>query len=118
MTTLTPPFLAANTEFAYQLHYHIGFRTRRCTNVFRDERRAELLRAAIGDISGRNHYRLLEMDVGDCWTRLLVSLRPSHAPAKVVQTLKANSSRAVFEAFPEVEEEMGQRSLWSRRPLA
>jgi putative transposase len=112
--TTTPPFHASNTEFAYQLHYHLGFRTRRCVPVFRDERRAEVLRAAISDISQRNHYHILEMDVEHSWTRLLLSLRPSHAPSKVVQTIKANASRAVFEAFPEIESEMKQRSLWSR----
>jgi putative transposase len=110
----TPPFHAANTGFAYQLHYHLGFRTRRCTPVFRNQRRADSLRAAFADISHRNQFHILEMDVEDSWTRLLLSLRPSHAPAKVVQTIKANASRAVFEAFPEIESEMQQRSLWSR----
>ncbi len=114
MTAGTPPFHTANTDFAYHLHYHLGFRTRRCVPVFRDGRRAEVLRAAISDIGQRNHYHILEMDVDDRWTRLLLSLRPNHAPAKVVQTIKANASRAVFEAHPEVESEMGQRSRWSR----
>ena len=54
------------------------------------------------------------MEVAECWTRLLLSIRPSHTPARVVQTIKANASRAIFEAFPEVKSEMGQRSLWSR----
>jgi putative transposase len=109
-----PPFHAKNTEFAYQLHYHLGFRTRRCVPVFRDERRAAVLRTAISDIGRRNHYHILEMEVEESWTRWLLSLRPSHAPAKVVQTIKANASGAVFEPFPEVESEMRRRSLWSR----
>jgi putative transposase len=114
MSAPSPPFHAANTEFAYQLHYHLGFRTRRSVPVFRDAQRVELLRTTLEDIFQRNDYHLLELDIEGCWTRLLLSLRPSHAPSKVVQTLKANSSRAVFEAFPEVVTEMGRRSLWSR----
>jgi putative transposase len=112
--TSTPPFHAANTGFAYQLHYHLGFRTRRATPVFRNQGRADALRAALSDIGQRNHVHILEMDVEDSWTRLLLSLRPSHAPAKVVQTIKANASRTVLEAFPEIESEMQRRSLWSR----
>ena len=109
MNASAPPFYTANTEFAYQLHYHFGFRTRRCVPVFRDAQRAEVLRAAISEIGQRNHYHILEMDMDNYWVRLLLSLRPSHAPAKVVQTIKANASRAVFEAFPEVESETGPR---------
>jgi REP element-mobilizing transposase RayT len=82
--------------------------------VFRDARRAEVLRAAISEIGQRNDYHILEMDMDNYWVRLLLSLRPGHAPAKVVQTIKTNASRAVFEACPEAEAEMGQRSLWSR----
>jgi putative transposase len=114
MNAATPPFHTANTEFAYQLHYHVGFRTRRCVPVFRNAQRADVLRAAISEIGQRNHYHILEMDMDNYWVRLLLSLRPSHPLAKVVQTIKANASRAVFEAFPEVESEIGQRSLWSR----
>lgn len=114
MSNPTAPFHARNTEFAYQLHYHLGFRTRRCAPLFRDERRASALRSTIWDIARRSQYHILEMDVNDCWTRLLLSLRPSQEAAKVVQTIKANASRAVFETFPEVASEIGQRSLWSR----
>src|SRR5262249_33497479 len=53
-------------------------------------------------------------ELEDHWARLLVSLKPCDAPAKVVQTIKANSSRLVLESFPEIEREIGRRSLWSR----
>jgi putative transposase len=114
MSDSTPPFRDNNTEFAYQLHYHLGFRTRQAITIFNDGERASKLRETINEIGRRNHYHILELDIGDCWTRLLVSLRPCHAPAKVVQTIKTNSSRILFESFPRIETEMGRRSLWSR----
>jgi putative transposase len=108
------PFRANNTEFAYQLHYHFGFRTRRCVPVFQSNDRKQLLTNTIHEVCKQKHYHLLEVDVDGCWTRLLLSLRPEHSPAKVVQSIKANTSRAMFVSFPEAEVEMHRRSLWSR----
>jgi putative transposase len=112
MTPLS--FHSANTDFAYQLHFHIGFRTRRCMPALRDGDRSSFLSDSLHTICQRSDYHVLEIDVSDSWVRLLVSLRPAHAPASVVQTIKANSSRSLFERFPELETEMGRRSLWSR----
>jgi putative transposase len=114
MNALSPPFNAKNTEFAYQLHYHFGFRTRRNMAVFDDPQRAELLRVTLSEVCDRKHYHVLEVDVGDSWARLLLSLRPSQSPSSVVQTIKANTGRRLLEAFPDVESEIGRRSLWSR----
>jgi putative transposase len=114
MNALSPPFHAKNTEFAYQLHYHLGFRTRRNIAVFDDSQRAELLRVTLSEVCDRKHYHVLGVDVGDSWVRLLLSLRPSQSPAKVVQTIKANTGRRLLEACPEVESRTGRRSLWSR----
>jgi putative transposase len=101
-------------EFAYQLHYHVGFRTRRRVPIFDDPRRADFLRETLADICRRNNYRVLEHEINAYWVRLLLSLRPECAPAAVVRTVKANTARWVLECFPEIEREIGRRSLWSR----
>jgi hypothetical protein len=67
-----PPFHDANTEFAYQLHYHIGFRTRRCAPVLRDVDRSSFLTDSIQGVCQRGDYHLLELDVSDCCTRMLI----------------------------------------------
>jgi putative transposase len=96
------------------LHYHIGFRTRRRVPVFRHSSRNDALREILPTVCQRSDYHILELDVEEHWARLLISLKPSDSPAKSVQTIKANSSRLLFEAFPEIEREIGRRSLWSR----
>jgi putative transposase len=108
------PFNACNTEFAYQLHYHIGFRTRCCVPVLRYPDRVTFLTDTLYAICERGNYHPLELDVTESWVRMLVSLQPSQAPAKFVQTIKSNSSRLLFERYPEIEYEMNRHSLWSR----
>lgn len=73
-----------------------------------------MLREILPAVLERSGYRALEVEIEDRWTRLLLSLKPQDAPAKAVQTIKANTSRLLFEAFPEMEREIGCRSLWSR----
>lgn len=110
----TAPFHTANMSYAYQLHFHVGFRTRRRVPVFRSAARADTLREAIAVVCSRGDYHVLEMQVDEYCVRLLLSLRPTHAPSKVVQTIKANSSRILFQRLPEIEHEIGRRNLWSR----
>jgi REP element-mobilizing transposase RayT len=98
MNTLAPPFYARNMKFSFQLHYHLGFRTRRRVPVFRNPRRLECLRRTLSDICKRNEYHVLECELDDYWVRLLLSLRPEHAPATVARIIKGNSSRLVFES--------------------
>jgi putative transposase len=68
----------------------------------------------LNDTCNRNQFHLLESETEEDWLRLLLSLRPSHSPAKAVQTIKTNLSRWMFDAFSEMESELGKRSLWSR----
>jgi putative transposase len=76
-----------NLAWAYQLHYYLCFRTRR--------RRARLtpeLYHTLTEICGRHDYHLLQSRIYPDHLRCLVSLRPAQKIAKVIQTLKANSS--------------------------
>lgn len=114
MSEPLPPFGSFNTDYAYQLHYHLGFRTHFAAKVFGKPDRDQAFRSILNDTCVRNQFRILEAEFEEDWVRLLLSLRPTHAPAKVVQTLKANTSRWMFDAFPCIETEIGRRRLWSR----
>ncbi len=111
---LCPAFHSGNMKYAFQVHYHIGFRTRKNAKVLNQADRRNTLQQILSKVCKRGNYRILETELEQNWLRLLLSLRPDDAPSKTVQTIKANTSRLMFEAFPQLETEIGLRSLWSR----
>jgi REP-associated tyrosine transposase len=80
-------------SWAYQLHYYLCFRTRRCRSVFIAAEHVEALDAALREICERHDYHLLQSKVYPDHMRCLLSLRPAQAISKVIQTIKANSAR-------------------------
>jgi len=99
------------TEFksltwAYQLHYYLCFRTHR---RHQSPPLIELLlKNLILEICERHDYHLLACKSYPGQLRLLLSLRPNQPVAKVIQTVKTNTSR---------ESKLGAR-LWARGYLA
>ena len=49
-------------SWAYQLHYHICFRTHRRLAVFNDQSRTAFLSQQLSDLSEKNGLHLLEKD--------------------------------------------------------
>jgi putative transposase len=87
------PFTKLN--WAYQLHYYLCFRTHRRRVCFADAHQAEALTSALTEICQRHDYHLLECQPYPEHLRCLLSLRPEQVISSVIQTVKANSSRAV-----------------------
>ena len=77
--------------WAYQLHYYLCFRTHRRSRSLPSI--DPLLKALIYDICERHDYRLLAFKSYPTQLRIVVSLRPNQPVAKVVQTIKTNTSR-------------------------
>ena len=77
-------------SWAYQLHYYICFSTYR---RFPFAQREQLLLDTVQEICVRHDYHLLNCAIYPEHLRALISLKPSQRISKVVQTLKANSSR-------------------------
>src|SRR5262245_52798194 len=99
-------------SWAYQLHYYLCFRTRRCRSIFITPEHVEAIDAALREICERHEYHLLQSKVYPDHLRCLLSLRPTQAISKVIQTIKANSARifgAQFAMTP---------PLWGRGFLA
>jgi putative transposase len=99
-------------SWAYQLHYYLCFRTRRCRSIFITPEHVEALDAALREICERHDYHLLESKVYPDHLRYLLSLRPAQTISKVIQTVKSNSARlfnAQFALTP---------PLWGRGFLA
>src|SRR6185503_13817349 len=79
--------------WAYQLHYYLCFRTHRRKQIFTSADVEKNLAYLLAEISSNHDYHLLDHRMYPNQLRCLLSLRPSHAVAKVVQTLKCNSAR-------------------------
>ncbi len=92
--------------WAYQLHYYLGFRThrRRQSLASNSEEIIQLIRK----ICDRHTYHLLECQPRMDQFLCLVSVQPTHVIAKVLQTLKSNSSRELILPKP----------VWARGYLA
>ena len=84
-----PPF--TRLTWSYQLHYYLGFRTHRRRPLFPSK--AGQLTKLVDEICARHDYHLLECQPGPNRLRCLLSLQPNQPIAKVVQTIKTNSSR-------------------------
>jgi putative transposase len=78
-------------NWAWQLHYYLCFRTRSRRQLF--HAREETLLKTLHEICARHDYHVLQAKAYPDHVRCLLSLRPAQAIAKVIQTLKANSSR-------------------------
>jgi putative transposase len=92
--------------WAYQLHYYLCFRThRRRQSLPTIELR---VKAFLYEICERHDYRLLACKTYPNQLRILISLRPNQSVAKVIQTIKSNTSR----------ESKLRARLWARGYLA
>jgi putative transposase len=85
--------------WAYQLHYYLCFRTHRRKQTFAFTEVQEKLAALLSEIAGNHDYHLLDHHTYSNQLRCLLSLRPSHAIAKVVQIFKCNSARELARQF-------------------
>ena len=85
--------------WAYQLHYYLCFRTHRRKQLFKSVDVEQKLEHLLAEISVNHDYHLLQHQTYSNQLRCLLSLRPSHAVAKVVQVLKSNSARELARQF-------------------
>ena len=96
--------------WAYQLHYYLCFRTHRRRSLFASK--AVELTELISEICARHDYHLLECQPRSDQLRCLVSLQPAQPISKVMQTIKANSSRECSRQFS------FSKPVWARGFLA
>jgi putative transposase len=82
-------------SWAFQLHYHICFRTHRRKTVFDDPSRTTALLQSLTDLCKINDLHLLEKDCQRAHVQLLMSLRSSQMISDVLKKLKGRSSAAL-----------------------
>jgi putative transposase len=80
----------AHLKWAYQLHYHLCFRTYRRRPFYAGE--TQRLKATFDCLFGRYGYHPLETKLRASDVQLLLSLRPDHRISDVLKKLKGESS--------------------------
>jgi putative transposase len=99
-------------SWAFQLHYHICFRTHRRRPFFDEPARAAALAGALADICSLKAVHLLEKRQEPGSVQLVISLRPNQIISEVLKAVKTASSTAVCREFGIV------APLWARGYLA
>ena len=97
-------------EWAYQLHYHLCFRTFRRKEFFATD--SSSLTSTLNQLYDIYGYHGLELKVRASDVQLLLSLRPEHAISDVMKKLKGASSTALCKQL-EI-----PAPLWARGYLA
>ena len=101
----------SSLKWAYQLHYYLRFRTSRRNEVFLQ--RETWLEGMLEEICICHDFNLLEKEVSENELQCLLSLRPKHNIAKVIQIVKANSSREAGLIF-DLSLPVWERGYWAR----
>jgi REP-associated tyrosine transposase len=99
-------------SWAYQLHYHLCFRTHRRRPFFDDPSKSIALSQALTDLCETNDFHLIEKEQEAKAVQLVLSLRPSQRISDVMKTLKGRSSAALCRDFGVAP------PLWARGYLA
>ena len=84
---------------AFQLHYHVCFRTHRRKTLFAEESRIAALSQSLTDLCEMNGLHLLEKDCQPDHVQLVLSLRPSQLISDALKKLKGRSSAAMCQEF-------------------
>ena len=99
-------------SWAFQLHYHVCFRTHRRKTSFDDQSRIAALSQALTDLCKLNDLHMLEKDYQPEHVQLLLSLRPGQLISDALKLLKGRSSAAICQEFG------FSPPLWARGYLA
>ena len=86
-------------SWAFQLHYHVCFRTHRRKTSFDDQSRIAALSQALTDLCKLNDLHMLEKDYQPEHVQLLLSLRPGQLISDALKLLKGRSSAAICQEF-------------------
>ena len=101
-----PTFLTTNLSVAYQLRYHFSWFTKGRKPILATQALRTMVEATIQDVSERENYHVLGLDVEPNVVRCLMSLRPSDSPESVTRKIKGNVATAIRSC--------GIQKLWSR----
>jgi REP-associated tyrosine transposase len=86
-------------SWAFQLHYHICFRTHWRREIFFDPSRIAKLSRTLDGLCELNEIHLIEKDYQPTHTQLVLSLHPRQSIADTLKKLKGRSSAALCSDF-------------------
>jgi REP-associated tyrosine transposase len=86
-------------SWAFQLHYHVCFRTHRRRDIFFNQSRIAKLSETLDELCNSNEIHLIERDYQPTHTQLILSLHPRQPIAESLKRLKGRSSAVLCPEF-------------------
>ena len=106
----SPPYI--NVKATHRLHFNLLFGTRRSRDILHGHISRQAI-AICHDVCDRSGYHLLSVVARADRLEVLLALEPEHTISSVVQLLRGNISRGLFQEFPDLERQIGRRNLWA-----
>jgi putative transposase len=74
---------------------------------------AERTISLIYEVSRKNRYKVLALEVMPDHVHLFCSVRPNHAPSTIVKIFKGSLARTLFKEFPGLKKKFWKGHLWA-----
>jgi len=97
----------------YQCHYHFVFIPKYRKPVLKGEVGTRL-RELIREICKRNDVEILQGHIRPDHVHLLLSVPPTLAPSRLMQTIKGKTSHRLMRDFRTIDRQFWGRHLWAR----
>lgn len=99
--------------FVYDLHYHIVWVTKYRNKAFTNTEIVDALKDRFYFIANKNGFRIEAIEIMPNHVHLLVSAKPKLSITDIVKNLKGNSSRWLFQSYPELRDYFWHSHNWS-----
>lgn len=96
----------------YRIYYSFIFYARGRKPILTDPLSSRL-KEFVGNICEKYEYELVSFNQKDNQVTVILGAKPINNPSDIVGNLKRGVAHLAFEAFPELESQLGKRSLWA-----
>ena len=94
--------------------YHVVLVPKYRKHVFYNQEVKKCCENLFRAIARKFSYRLISLKVQPDHLHMFIGLRPDQTISEMVQRFKGISARHMFQVFPDLEQKMWGRNLWSR----
>ena len=95
----------------YDTRYHLVWAPKYRKWVLRGDLR-EFVKQCFQEIAVANNFEIEAMEIAEDHVHIFLGFAPRYSISQVVQRLKGQSSRRVFQMFPEVKKELWGGEFW------
>ena len=96
----------------FSLRYHVVFVVKYRRKIF-DEKKVKVLKAKLTDVAREHKCWIHDFGWEEDYIDFILEMRPQLAVSNLIMGLKGATSRKLFKEFPEIENELKEKHLWS-----